>query len=334
MRAFGFSTPFSERAQNYVEELALDLEVPRDHDLVVEVKGVAVNPVDTKVRARASASPDSPQVLGYDAAGIVRDVGAKVSRFAAGDQVFYAGDITRPGTFSELHLVDERIVGRKPKSLGFAEAAALPLTSIAAWELLFDRFGVPREESTTGNLLIVGGAGGVGSILIQLARRLTGLTVIATASRPDTVAWCERMGAHHVINHHQPLAPQVEAAGVGALDFAASLTKTDLHFEAIIDMMKPGGKIGAIDDPGVLDVSPMKTKALSFHWEFMFARPMFETNDMDEQGRLLNEVSKLVDEGAVENTATKRFDEITADNLNEALIHQASGAAIGKTALG
>jgi zinc-binding alcohol dehydrogenase family protein len=301
---------------------------------VVEVKGVAVNPVDTKVRARASASPDSPQVLGYDAAGIVRDVGAKVSRFAAGDQVFYAGDITRPGTFSELHLVDERIVGRKPKSLGFAEAAALPLTSITAWELLFDRFGVPREESTTGNLLIVGGAGGVGSILIQLARRLTGLTVIATASRPDTVAWCERMGAHHVINHHQPLAPQVEAAGVGALDFAASLTKTDLHFEAIIDMMKPGGKIGAIDDPGVLDVSPMKTKALSFHWEFMFARPMFETNDMDEQGRLLNEVSKLVDEGAVENTATKRFDEITADNLNEALIHQASGAAIGKTALG
>lgn len=334
MKAFGFSTPFSERAHNYVEELTLDLEAPRDNDLVVEVKGVAVNPVDTKVRVRASASSDSPHVLGYDAAGIVRDVGANVSRFAVGDEVFYAGDITRPGTFSDFHLVDERIVGRKPTSLDFADAAALPLTSITAWELLFDRFGVRRDGSAKGNLLVVGGAGGVGSILIQLARRLTGLTVIATASRPDTVAWCQRMGAHHVVNHHQPLAPQVEAAGVGELDLAASLTKTDLHFQATIDMMKPGGKIGAIDDPGVLDVSPMKTKALSFHWEFMFARPMFETDDMDEQGRLLNEVSRLVDEGALESTATKRFDEITADNLNEALIHQAGGAAIGKTVLG
>lgn len=334
MKAFGFSTPFSEQAQNYVEELTLDLDAPRDHDLVVEVKGVAVNPVDTKVRVRASASADSPQVLGYDAAGVVRDVGAKVSRFAIGDEVFYAGDITRPGTFADFHLVDERIVGRKPTSLDFADAAAMPLTSITAWELLFDRFGVPRDGSAKGNLLVIGGAGGVGSILIQLARRLTGLTVIATASRPDTVAWCERMGAHHVINHHEPLALQIEAAGVGQLDLAASLTKTDLHFEAIIDLMKPGAKIGAIDDPGVLDVSPMKTKALSFHWEFMFARPMFGTDDMDEQGRLLNEVSGLVDEGVLQNTATRRFDEITADNLNEALTHQASGAAIGKTVLG
>jgi len=251
-----------------------------------------------------------------------------------GDEVFYAGNIARPGTFADFHLVDERIVGRKPKSLTFADAAALPLTSITAWELLFDRFGVPRDESAKGNLLVIGGAGGVGSILIQLARRLTGLTVIATASRPDTVAWCERMGAHQVINHHQPLAPQLEAAGVTQVDLAASLTKTDLHFEATVDMMRPGGKIGAIDDPGVLDVSPMKTKALSFHWEFMFARPMFETDDMDEQGRLLNEVSKLVDQGALQNTATKSFDEIAADSLNEALTHQASGAAIGKTVLG
>lgn len=334
MKAFGFSTPFSDQARNYVDELTLELGAPRERDLVVEVKGVAVNPVDTKVRVRAPASPDSPHVLGYDAAGIVRDVGANVSRFAVGDEVFYAGDITRPGTFSDLHLVDERIVGLKPTSLGFADAAALPLTSITAWELLFDRFAVPRDGSAKGNLLVIGGAGGVGSVLIQLARRLTGLTVIATASRPDTVAWCERMGAHHVINHHEPLAPQIDATEVGALDLAASLTKTDLHFEAIIDMMKPGAKIGAIDDPGVLDVSPMKTKSLSFHWEFMFARPMFETGDVDEQGRLLNEVSRLVDEGVLQNTATKRFDEITADNLNEALIHQASGAAIGKTVLG
>lgn len=334
MKAYGFSTPFLPGARNYVEELTLDLEEPGEHDLVVEIKGVAVNPVDTKVRVRADASPDSRRVLGYDGAGIVRDVGGSASRFSVGDEVFYAGNIARRGTFAEFHLVDERIVGHKPKSLGFADAAALPLTSITAWELLFDRFGVPRDGSAKGNLLVIGGAGGVGSMLIQLARRLTSLTVIATASRPDTVAWCERMGAHHVINHHLPLAPQVEAAGVSQLDLAASLTKTDLHFQATIDMMRPGSKIGAIDDPGVLDVSPMKTKALSFHWEFMFARPMFETDDMDEQGRLLDEVSKLVDEGVLQNTATKSFDEISADNLNEALIHQASGAAIGKTVLG
>jgi len=334
MKAYGFSTPFSPQARNYVEQFTLDLEEPRDHDLVVEIRGVAVNPVDTKVRVNASPPPDSPRILGYDGAGIVRDVGGKVSRFAVGDEVFYAGNIARRGTFADFHLVDERIVGRKPKSLTFADAAALPLTSITAWELLFDRFGVSRDESAMGNLLVIGGAGGVGSILIQLARRLTGLTVIATASRPDTVAWCERMGAHHVINHHQPLAPQLEAAGVTQLDLAASLTKTDLHFAATVDMMRPGGKIGAIDDPGVLDVSPMKTKALSFHWEFMFARPMFETDDMDEQGRLLNEVSELVDQGALQNTATKSFDEIAADSLNEALTHQASGAAIGKTVLG
>ena len=334
MKAFGFTTPFSKQARNYVEELTIELEEPRDHDLLVEIVGVAVHPVDPKVRIRASASADSPQVLGYDAAGIVREVGAKVSKFAVGDEVFYAGNIARPGTFADFHLVDERIVGRKPNSLGFADAAALPLTSITAWELLFDRFGVPRDEHEKGTLLVIGGAGGVGSILIQLARRLTGLTVIATASRPDSVAWCERMGAHHVINHHRALAPQIQAAGLGELDLAASLTKTDVHFAATIDMMRPGGKIGAIDDPGVLDVSPMKTKALSFHWEFMFARPMFETEDMDEQGRLLNEVSRLVDEGVLQNTATKRYDEITASNLNEALAHQASGAAIGKTVLG
>ncbi len=334
MKAFGFTTPFSEQARNYVEELTVELQEPRDHDLVVEIKGVAVNPVDTKVRVRATASADSPRVLGYDAAGVVREVGASVSKFAVGDEVFYAGNIARPGTFADFHLVDERIVGRKPESLGFAAAAALPLTSITAWELLFDRFGEPRDERTTGNLLVIGGAGGVGSILIQLARHLTGLTVIATASRPDTVAWCERMGAHQVIDHHQALAPQIEAAGLGELDLAASLTKTDMHFAATIDMMKPGGKIGAIDDPGVLDVSPMKTKALSFHWEFMFARPMFETEDMDEQGRLLDEVSRLIDEGVLQNTANKRFDEITSSNLNDALAHQASGAAIGKTVLG
>ena len=334
MKAYGFSTPFSPHARNYVEQLSLDLEEPRDPDLVVEIKGVAVNPVDTKVRVRAPATPDSPRVLGYDGAGIVRDVGGRVSRFSVGDEVFYAGDISRRGTFADFHLVDERIVGRKPESLTFAEAAAMPLTSITAWELLFDRFSVPRDERTRGNLLVIGGAGGVGSILIQLARRLTGLTVIATASRPDTVAWCERMGAHHVINHRHAMAPQLDAVGVTQVDLAASLTKTDLHFEATVDMMRPGGKIGAIDDPGMLDVSLMKTKALSFHWEFMFARPMFQTDDMDEQGRLLNEVSELIDQGAVQNTATKSFSEVTADNLNEALTHQASGAAIGKTVLG
>lgn len=334
MNAYGFTTPFSPDAQNYVEALTLEVERPRDHDLLVEIRGVAVNPVDTKVRVRSDASRDAPRVLGYDATGVVREVGSKVSRFSVGDQVFYAGDIGRRGTFAESHLVDERIVGHKPKSLTFAEAAALPLTSITAWELLFDRFGVVRGAGTGGNLLVIGGAGGVGSILIQLARRLTGLTVIATASRPETVAWCERMGAHHVINHRSPMAPQLDAIGVGPLDFAASLTKTDVHFAATIDMMKPGGKIGAIDDPGALDVSAMKTKALSFHWEFMFARPMFQTQDMEEQGRLLDEVSKLVDDGVLQNTVTKQFEAINADTLNAALIHQASGTAIGKTVLG
>lgn len=338
MKAFGFATPFSADAQNYVDEFDLEPESPGAHDLVVDVMAVAVNPVDTKVRASpdaiAQASDASPRILGYDAAGVVREVGRSVSRFSVGDEVFYAGDLTRRGTFADAHLVDERIVGRKPKSLSFPEAASLPLTSITAWELLFDRFAIPRASESTGTLLVVGGAGGVGSILIQLARHLTGLTVVATASRPDTVAWCQSMGAHHVINHHQPMAPQLESLGVSELHLAASLTKTDLHFEAIVDMLKPGGKIGAIDDPGPLDISLMKRKALSFHWEFMFARPLFQTDDMIEQSNLLDEVSRRVDDGTLQHTAAKRFDSLSADSLNEALTLQASGRAIGKTVLG
>ena len=273
-------------------------------------------------------------MLGFDAAGVVESVGAEVTLFRPGDEVFYAGSIARPGTNSELHLVDERIVGRKPVSLSFAQAAALPLTSITAWELLFDRLGVVHgDKSRTGTLLVINGAGGVGSILTQITRRLTGLTVVATASRPETVAWCREMGAHHLIDHHRPLDEGLKEVGIDQVEYVAGLTATEKHLPAIIEAIAPQGKLAVIDDPASLDILPFKRKSVSVHWEFMFTRPVFGTPDMIAQHRLLNEVATLVDDGLLNSTMFDDSGPINATNLRRVHAMIESGRSIGKTVL-
>ena len=331
MKAIGHTQACSLNADAPLVELDVEIPEPGPRDLLVAVGGVSMNPVDVKVRALMA--PDGPhRILGFDAAGVVKAVGEKVTLFQPGDEVFYAGDFTRPGSNAEFQLVDERIVGRKPSSLGFAEAAALPLTSITAWEILFDGFQL-REGGGAGEaVLVIGGAGGVGSIMIQLAKKLTGLTVIATASRPDTLEWVKKMGADHVINHRNPLDEQIKALGV-APKYVAALTQTAKHWESIIKLIKPRGHIGMIDDPQNLDIAAIKLKALTLTWEFMFARPMFETEDMDEQHKLLNRVADMLDQGTLISTANQHGGVMGVDTLINAHAHQESGAAIGKTIL-
>ena len=331
MKAIGYTHAGPISAENALIEFETDTPKPGPNDLLVEVRAVSVNPVDVKVRA--SAQPDNgPRILGFDAAGIVKEVGPETTRFRPGDEVFYAGDITRPGTTAEFHVVDERIIGRKPSSLGFAEAAGMPLTSITAWEILFDSFGLKESEGAGEALLVIGGAGGVGSILIQLAKKLTGLTVIATASRDDTREWARKMGADHIVNHHNPLDEEIKALGISPR-YVASLTHTKQHFAATIELIKPRGHIALIDDPDSLNISALKPKALSFSWEFMFARSMFQTDDMDTQHKLLNRVSKLLDEGTLLPTVNNHGGVLNVENLLAAHILQESGQAIGKTVL-
>lgn len=316
----------------------IDVELPdpvaQGHDLLVEVRAVSVNPVDVKIRSNVTPAEGSEKVIGWDAAGIVRAVGPDVTLFKPGDQVWYAGDLTRPGTNSALHLVDERIVGHKPANLDFAQAAALPLTAITAWELLFERLQVSRDKGQTGkSLLVVGAAGGVGSILVQLARQLTGLTIIATASRPETAAWVRELGAHHVIDHSKPLHEEIARLGLPPVTYVASLNQTDLHWHAIAELVAPQGKVALIDDPANLDIRLLKRKSVSLHWEFMFTRSMFQTGDMIAQHRLLNDVAKLVETGVVHTTLTEVFGSINAENLKRAHALIESNRARGKIVL-
>jgi zinc-binding alcohol dehydrogenase family protein len=263
----------------------------------------------------------------------VRAVGSKVTLFAPGDEVFYAGSLVRPGSNSEYQTVDERIVGHKPASLDFAQAAALPLTAITAWELLFERLKVPEGGGAGKSVLVIGAAGGVGSILVQLARRLTELTVIGTASREQTRNWVQGLGAHHVIDHSQLLRPQLEALGLAAVDIVVSLTHTDQHFDAIVDVLAPQGQFALIDDPATLDAMPLKRKSISLHWELMFTRSLFETADMIEQHALLERVARMVDEGSLRTTLGEHYGSISAENLRRAHAHIESGRAVGKIVL-
>ncbi len=334
MRAVGYRTAGALDAP----ESLLDIELPRPEpgprDLLVQVRAVSVNPVDTKVRRRASAEPGTWKVLGWDAAGEVVGVGAQVTRFAPGDEVFYAGSLNRQGTNAEYHVVDERIVGRKPASLDFASAAALPLTAITAWEALFDRLDVRKPvPGAAPAVLVIGGAGGVGSIAIQLVRRLTDLAVIATASRPETTAWARDLGAHHVVHHSRPLAAEVAGIGIGAPAFVFSTTATDRHLSDIAELIAPQGRWALIDDPGVVDIAPFKRKSVSTHWEFMFTRPVFGTADIDAQGALLDEVSRHVDDGVLQTTLGDHFGVVNAANLRRAHEVIESGRARGKIVL-
>lgn len=316
-----------------------DIELPdpmaTGRDLLVEVKGISVNPVDTKIRAGRQPAAGQWGVLGWDAAGIVRAVGPDVTLFKPGDRVWYAGDITRPGSNAELQLVDERIVGRMPARLGFAEAAALPLTAITAWELLFDRLGVaPGKRPSKDSLLIVGAAGGVGSILTQLASRLTSLTIIGTASRPETQSWVRELGAHHVIDHSKPFAEELKRIGLKNVTMVVSLNNTEGHFAQIADIIAPQGRFALIDDPAApLNIMKLKGKSISLHWELMFTRSLFQTDDMIAQHRLLNEVAALVDEGVIRTTLGEHLGSINAANLKRAHAHIESGKARGKVVL-
>jgi NADPH2:quinone reductase len=315
-------------------ELSAEEPTPEAHDLFVEVRAISVNPVDAKIRA--GGGPGKPQgkvqILGWDAAGIVRQVGADVTLFRAGDEVYYAGSIDRPGCYAEFQCVDERIVGRKPSTLSFAEAAALPLTTITGWELLFDRLRI--NEAMEGSLLILGGAGGVGSIATQLARQLTRLTVISTASRPETRDWCQHMGAHHVIDHSQPLAAQIEPLASGGVDYVLALTKAEDHFDQLIEAMSPQSAMALIENPArPLEITKLKPKSISLHWEFMFTRSRYQTPDMAEQGRLLNQVAALVDAGRILTTMRTDLGEINAANLRCAHNLVESGKTIGKIVL-
>lgn len=319
-------------------ESLLDLELPvpepGENDLRVAVRAVSVNPVDTKLRAPKPQVESQPRVLGFDAAGVVDAVGSKVRLFKPGDAVFYAGSIARSGSNAELQLVDERIVGRMPKNLSFAQAAALPLCALTAWELLFDRLPIPRATPTSDAVLIIGAAGGVGSFATQLARRLTKLRVIGTASRAESSEWVHSMGAHHVLDHSQPLAAQVEKLLGSGVRYVVSLTGTDQHWKEIAELIAPEGNFGLIDDPKeALDLRLFKRKSVSLHWEFMFTRAIFETDDPLAQHRILNEVAALVETGALRSTLHEELGPICAANLRRAHSLIESGRTIGKLVL-
>jgi len=334
MRAVGYRSPAPIEDPAALEDIEIAAPLAAGRDLLVAIRAISVNPVDTKVRKSAGPLDGDWRILGWDAAGTVVATGPDATRFKPGDAVFYAGTLGRPGTNAEFHLVDERIVGTKPATLDWAEAAALPLTAATAWETLFDRLDIRRPVSGGAPaILIVGGAGGVGSIAIQLARQLTDLVVIATASRPETRDWVSTLGAHHVIDHSTPLAAQVAALGIGAPSFVFSTTGTGQHLPAIAELIAPQGRFALIDDPGPLDIGLLKRKSVSTHWEYMFTRSAFETPDMAEQGALLDEVSRLVDAGTLRTTLAHRFGVINAANLKRAHALLEGGTARGKIVL-
>ncbi|YCH32149.1 zinc-binding alcohol dehydrogenase family protein [Erwinia sp. D4-22] len=310
-------------------ETELPKPTPGAHDLLVKVQAISVNPVDVKVRAGSPTT--QPRILGWDAVGAVEAVGESVTLFKPGDRVWYAGAINRPGAYAEYSLVDERIAGHQPASLSDADAAALPLTSLTAWELLFDRLEV--KEGHGDALLIIGAAGGVGSVLTQLASKLTGLRVIGTASRAETAAWVRELGAHDVIDHSRPLMEGLREIGVSEVRYVASLTHTDKHYQQIVEVLVPQGRLAVIDDPDTLDAVPLKRKAVSLHWELMFTRSLFETADMARQNEILENVRRLIEDGTLRTTKGENYGKINAENLRRAHAFIESGRARGKIVL-
>jgi len=330
MKAIGYKNPSETAIAESLQEYTLDMPVASARDLLIEVKAVSVNPVDTKLRGRINPSPDI-KVLGYDGVGIVKAVGEQVTLFNVGDRVFYAGDMSRQGSNAEFQLVDERIVGLAPTSITDSQAAALPLTAVTAWELLFDRLQLNRDSKQS--LLIIGAAGGVGSIMLQLAKQLTNVTIIATASREKSTDWVRKLGADHVINHHQPLAEQLTTLGFDTVDNIVSLTNTDQHFEQIVECITPQGKFALIDDPASLNVVALKRKSVSLHWEFMFTRSLFETTDMQTQHHILNQIAQLIDNGTLVTTMGEELGKINVQNLVKAHQLLESQTAVGKLVL-
>ncbi|QLI81267.1 zinc-binding alcohol dehydrogenase family protein [Chitinibacter fontanus] len=334
MKAIAYQTAHALTAEVGLQDIDLPVPRPEGRELLIEVQAVSVNPVDTKIRNGVNAPDGAWKVLGWDATGVVTAVGPQVSLFKVGDRVWYAGDISRQGSNAQYQTVDERIVGRMPSSLDFAAAAALPLTAITAWEMLFDRLQIARSPTPSGQqLLIIGAAGGVGSVMIQLARQLTGLTIIATASRPETQQWVQDLGAHHVIDHRLPLSEELQRIGIPQVTHIVSLNQTEQHLPQILESIAPQGHFGLIDDPRVLDVMPFKRKSVAIHWELMFTRSLYQTADMIEQHHLLNAVADLIDQGVLRTTVNEQFGVINAENLRRAHALLESGRAQGKIVL-
>ncbi|HAT1596104.1 TPA: zinc-binding alcohol dehydrogenase family protein [Legionella pneumophila] len=331
MKAIGYYQSLPITDNNALMDLDVSVPKATGHDILVEIKAVAVNPVDTKVRRNVQPEPHQPKILGWDASGVVTEIGSEVTMFKPGDEVWYAGDLTRPGSNCEFHLVDERIAAKKPKSLSFREAAALPLTSLTAWELLFDRLQLSAEDK--GVLLITGAAGGVGSILVQLARQLTQLTIIGTAARSESIQWIMDNGAHHVIDHTKDMKAQLQNLHYSEVDYVISLTHTDQHAKSLVEILKPQGKFALIDDPQDLDIKLFKLKSISIHWEMMYTRSMFKTPDMIKQHDILTEVARLVDAGKIKTTIAECLGSINAENLRRAHALLESGTSRGKIVL-
>lgn len=329
--AFTHSKPITE--MDALENIDLPIPVPRRHDLLVEIKAISVNPVDTKIR-KSQEPLGEPRVLGYDAAGIVRGIGPEAQNFSVGDEVFYAGVPDRQGTNAEFHLVDDRLVGHKPKTLSFAEAAALPLTALTAWEMLFERFRIVRGHQQGGTLMIVGGAGGVGSMAIQLAAQLTDMTIIATASRPESVEWCRSLGAHHVVNHEHDLADQVLKIGLEAPSHIFCAAHAKKHFNKLVELLAPEGSVGIIEsNAGALNVSSLIQKSATLHTEYVFTHGLMHTRHMSSQHRTLETIAHLVDAGTLKTTMTENYGKINAINLMLAHAALESGTTTGKIVL-
>lgn len=338
MKAVAYTKACSLTEDESLIDIILPQPVAKGRDLLVKVKAIAVNPVDCKIRQNVSPESEPYKVIGWDAVGEVIAIGDAVTTFSLGDSVYYAGDLTRQGCNAEYQLVDERIVGKKPETLSDAEAAAMPLTAITAWELLFDRLSVRQQsvdkrKTSDEVLLVVGAAGGVGSMLIQLAKAISGATIIATASRVSSQAWVENLGADYVIDHTQPLEPQINALATGPVTHVASLNGTEAYFDMYADVLAPFGKIGLIDDPGALDIRVLKRKSISLHWEFMYTRSMYRTEDMQQQHVLLNALAQLIDHGYIKTTVGKHMGVINASNLKAAHVAIESGRTIGKIVL-
>ena len=334
MRAVGLYQHLPIEKPDSLIDLDLPKPEPAGHDLLVRIEAVSVNPVDTKVRAPGKPARTTPLVLGWDAAGVVEAIGPAVSMFKPGDKVFYAGDITRPGSNSEYHLVDERIAGHRPRSLAVDAAAAFPLVTITAYEALFDRLGVKANGQSRGKmLLVIAGAGGVGSMTIQLAK-IAGLTVLATASRPESTEWVQHLGADHVLDHRQPLRPQLEAAGYKLVHYILNCADTDAYWDAMADLIVPQGKICTIvENKGSLDQQVMKLKSVTHVWELMFTRPKYQTEDMVEQHKLLNRIADWIDKGTIKGILRETLEPINAANMKKAHAKLESGTMIGKLVL-
>jgi zinc-binding alcohol dehydrogenase family protein len=331
MKMIGFKKGSKADEHDGLFDMTGEMPAPGPREVLVQVRAVGVNPLDTKVRAGRVAVPERVVTLGWDAAGIVHAVGSEVTVLAPGQAVYYAGSFDRAGANAAYHLVDERIAARMPGTLDFAQAASVPLAALTAWQLLFERFAIaPGDRQERGSLLVLGGAGGVGSMLIQLARQLTGLTVIATASREDSAAWCRAMGAHHVIDHARPMPEQVAALKVAPVTHIAALSHTARHIAALTQIIAPHGKLAVIDDHDAFDAAPLKGKSVSLHWEMVFTRPLYGTPDMAEQQRILARVAGLLDEGVLRHTVRQRLSPMDAATMRRAHALLERGGQPGK----